>query len=133
MPQHPRARLTLEPLEARENPAAAWPVVPSAALTPPALPTGWTARTDDGSVMFQTAAGVGVGGTVGLVSAATSRVAGVVAYPQAVGGDNGAAVSLKADSLVPSFVFARGTNLTTDTPTYVAAVVTRGLTVQVWD
>jgi hypothetical protein len=132
MHHHPRARLTLEPLEARENPAA-WPVVTFDALTPPALPAGWTARTDDGSAVFQTAAGVGVGGTVGVVSSATSRVSGVTAYPQVVGGDNGAAVSLKADSLVPSFVFARGANLNTSTPTYVAAVVTRGLTVQVWD
>src|SRR4051812_41103501 len=106
MPHHPRARLTLEPLEARENPAAAWPLVTFDSLTPPALPAGWAVRTDDGSAMFTTAAGVGVGGTVGLVSAAMSRVSGLATYPQAVGGDNGAAVSLKADSLVPAFVFA---------------------------
>src|SRR3954454_1013660 len=133
MPPQPRALLRLEPLEVRENPAAAWPVVTFDTLTPPALPDGWVAKSTDGSAVFQTAAGVGVNGTTGLVSSAVSRVSALAAYPQAVGADNGAAVSLKADSLVPAFVFARGANLDTATPTYVAAVVTRGLKVQVWD
>src|SRR5689334_7812965 len=100
MQRHPRARLTLEPLEPRENPSG-WPVVTFDTLTPPALPDGWAAHTTDGSAVFQTAAGVGVGGTVGVVSSTpSSRVGGIVADPDAVGPDNGAAVSLKADSLV---------------------------------
>jgi hypothetical protein len=47
--------------------------------------------------------------------------------------DTGAAVLIKADSLIPAFVFARGSNLTTSTPSYLAAVVTRGLKVELWE
>src|SRR5258707_1177106 len=104
------ARPALEPLEARENPAA-WPLETFDQLAPPALPALWSAWSSDSTTVFQSAAGVGVGGSVGVVSSGGSRTSGLTWYPLQVSGDNGAAVSIKADSLVPTFVFTRGTNL----------------------
>ena len=71
--------------------------------------------------------GSGLDGSNALVTSAGSRTAGLTWTGTPVIGDTGAAISLKADSLVPAFVFARGSNLDTpSTPTYLAAVVTRG-------
>ena len=128
----PRTHLTLESLEAREVPAAP-PVLFSEtfnSVTPPALPPGWTTWTSDGTTAFTTAAGVGTSGTPGVVSNASSHTAARAEYPQTVSGDTGAAVSLQPTSLVPVYVFARGTNVNTGSASYLAAVVTRGLSVQ---
>jgi hypothetical protein len=126
----PRRSLSLEVLEARENPATLFTETFNAAAFP-ALPAGWSTWSNDGTAPFSTAAGQGVGGTGALTSSAGSRTAGLAWYPQAVSADTGAAVTLAATSLVPTYVFARGNNL--DDPgarTYLAAVVTRGLHVQ---
>lgn len=128
MPHPPRARIVLEALETRENPSGS--IETFDAVTLPALPADWGEWASDGTDVFRTTAGQGVGGSVGVVSAAGSRTAGLMWHPQAVSGDTGAAVTVKADSLVPAFVFARGSALGTDAPTYLAAVVTRGLTVE---
>lgn len=125
----PRTRLALETLETRENPstlfAESFDSVPV-----PALPTGWTAWSSDGTAAFATAAGTGLGGTTALRSEAGSRTQALAWHPQVVSGDTGAAVSLRADSLVPAFVFARGNDLGTASASYLAVVVTRGLTVR---
>ena len=126
MPQ-PRTRLSLESLEARENPAVLFTETFDT-LTPPALPAGWAAT--NGTAVFTTTAGSGVGGTAGLVSNASSRTAGMTWHPQTVSGDTGAAVSLQINSLVPVYVFARGNDLGSATQSYLAAVVTRGVSVQ---
>jgi hypothetical protein len=124
-----RTRLALEPLEDRENPATLF-TESFDQVAAPALPAGWKTWSSDGTAAFATAAGVGVGGSEGLISSAGSRTAALAWYPQAGSGDTGAAVSLRADSLVPVFVFARGTALDTSNRSYLAAVVTRGLQVQ---
>ncbi|HEY1186630.1 MAG TPA: hypothetical protein VGE74_03185, partial [Gemmata sp.] len=125
----PRTRLAFEPLEARENPS---PLFTETFDTqaPPTLPTGWATWASDGTPVFTGASGAGANGTPGVLSQAGSRTSALAWYPQAVPADTGAAVSLRADSLVPAFVFARGADLDTSTPSYLAAVVTRGLKVQ---
>jgi hypothetical protein len=130
-PRSPRARLSVESLEPRENPAGG-PVETFDQAAPPTLPSGWVGWSNDGADVFQTAAGTGVGGSVGLVSSAGSRTAGLAWSPAAASADTGAAVSVKVDSLVPTFVFARGTNLGARGESYLAAVITRGVQVELW-
>jgi hypothetical protein len=125
---HPRTRLSLEHLEVRENPATLFSETFDS-LAPPALPAGWTAWSSDGTAAFASAA-QGANGTNGLVTAGGSRTAALAWHPQTVPADTGAAVSVRADSLVPALVFTRGTNLDTADRSYLAAVVTRGVNVQ---
>jgi hypothetical protein len=126
-----RPRLQVEFLEAREVPDGSPITETFDALVPPALPAGWGRWSSNGTTVFTTAAGQGVGGSVGLVSSSpSSRTAALAWFGTAVPGDTGAALSVKADTLVPMFVFARGSNLDTSAPNYLAAVVTRGLKVE---
>ncbi len=129
----PRVRppLRLERLEDRENPA---PLLPAenfdAAAT---LPTGWAAWSGDATGSTAVSAGLGVGGSNAVTSVGQSKSATRTWNTRAVDADTGAAVSVFADGLIPAVVFARGQNLNTTTPSYVAAVVTRGLTVELWE
>ncbi len=125
----PRTRLHFEPLEARENPSTLFAENFDTAVAP-ALPTGWTMWSSSGAPVFTTSAGTGLGGTAALRSEADSRTAALAWAPQTVSGDTGAAASIFANSLVPTFVFARGQNLTEGNRSYLAAVVTRGLNVR---
>ena len=122
-----RARISVETLEPRETPSATTETFDF--TTPPALPNGWATWSSDGTAAVGTAAGLGVGGSGALVTSGTSRTAARAWTPDTVGGDTGAAATLKLDSLVPAYVFARGSNLNSATPTYLAAVVTRGVKV----
>ena len=124
-----RPRLQVEFLEAREVPDGS-PTETFDSLTPPALPAGWGSWSNDSSLIFATASDQGVGGSNALTSSVASRTSGLTWFGTTVSGDTGAAVSLKADSLVPAFAFARGSNLNSATPSYLAAVVTRGLHVE---
>ena len=125
MPKHPRARLHLEYLEARENPSGLAETFD--AIVPPALPAGWAAWSNNDSAVSSTAAGKGVGGSVGLVLTGGSTTAGRAWSSEAQPADTGAASSVRLDSLIPAYVFARGTGLGSTTPSYLAAVVTRGV------
>lgn len=125
---HPRTRLSLEALEARENPTTLFTETFDT-LSPPALPSGWTTWSSDGTAVFASSA-QGVGGTKGLTTSAGSRTAALAWHPQTVSADTGAEASIRADSLVPTFVLARGNDLDTANRSYLAAVVTRGLSVQ---
>ncbi|MBP3957872.1 hypothetical protein J8F10_21675 [Gemmata sp. G18] len=125
----PRTYLSFETLEARENPAPLFTETFNA-LTPPALPTGWTSWASDGTTAFTSSTGQGADGSIGLVSSTGSRTSAMTWYPDTLPADTGAEVSLKIDSLVPVYVFARGTNLDSSDRSYLAAVVTRGLKVQ---
>jgi len=125
MPRPIRVRLRPEQLESRENPAGA--IESFDAIATPALPSGWQEWSNDGSNVFDTKAAVGLGGTVGLTATAGSRTAGLAWNGSAVTGDTGAAASVKLDSLAPTFVFARGSNLVSPAPTYLSATITRGV------
>jgi hypothetical protein len=132
MPRPASVRLSLEPLETRENPSI---LVSEAfdAVAPPALPVGWAAWSSDGSSVFRTAAGLGTGGTNALVSQAGSRTTGLTWGwgTQLIPADATVSASIKLDTLVPESLFTRGQNLGTPTPSYLAAVVTRGVSVQI--
>ena len=129
MPPIPRLRLALEHLEPRETPSAT--ITESFnATSPPALPAGWGEWSNDGSDVFQTTPGQGVDGSGGVTSSAGSRTRGLAWYPQTASGDATVSASVKVDSLVPTFVFARGTGLGTLSPSYLAAVVKRGVAVE---
>ncbi len=95
----------------------------------PALSNGWNQWSNDGSTVFTVSAGQGSTGSGEVVSTGGSATAGLAwqTQPQPVG----TAISAEVDltSLVPTFVFADGSNLGTSTPSYLAAVVTRGANV----
>ncbi|MFO0824879.1 MAG: hypothetical protein U0792_17465 [Gemmataceae bacterium] len=125
--------LRIEHLEDREVPSAS-PITETFDTTAtPALPSGWTRWSSDGTPVFTTAAGQGVASSIGLVTNATSGTSALTWSTQAVSQNDGVAATLWADSLIRSFVFTRGTNLGTKTPSYLAAVVTRGLHVELWE
>ncbi len=124
-----RPRLSVESLESREVLASSITETFNSAITP-ALPADWHRWVSDGSTGFSTAPGLGLEGSNALVTDGTSRTAALAWSSKLVGGNDAVEVSVRADTLVPVFVFARGSNLATQTPTYLAAVVTRGLTVQ---
>ncbi len=125
-----RTPLALEALETRETPAILFTETFDT-VTPPALPNGWNTWASDGFAVFATAANKGPDGSIGLISqAVSSRTSSMAWYPESVKADTGSAISLRADSLVPVYVFARGSDLETSSRSYLAAVVTRGLKVQ---
>jgi Big-like domain-containing protein len=123
-----RSRLQVEFLEAREVPSA--PTETFDSLVPPSLPGGWGRWSNTTTDIFSTVTGLGVDGTNALVGTAGSRGGGRTWFGSPVSADTGAEISIKADTLIPVSVFARGTNLDGSTPTYLAAVVTRGLKVE---
>jgi hypothetical protein len=126
----PRPRLFVEELEAREVPDGNPIIENFDSSTPPALPSGWGKWSSDGTVGFDTAASQGVGGSVALQTVGNSNTAALAWYGQTEPGDSSVSVSVHATSLIPTFVFARGSNLNTSTPSYLAAIVTRGVSVQ---
>lgn len=127
-----RRHLQVEHLEAREVPTVSV-IETFNSTTPPGLPSGWGQTSNQALPVFSTAADLGVNQSGALLATASSRTAGLTWHSQPVTADTGAAVLIKADSLIPAFVFARGSNLTTSTPSYLAAVVTRGLKVELWE
>src|SRR5438094_1142669 len=122
-----RAHIAVECLEARETPS----VETFNQVVVPALPSTWSEWSNDGANVFATAAAQGIAGSIGAVSSAGSRTTGLAWSSQKVSGDTGAAALVKLDSLSPALVFARGSNLGTTAPSYVAAVITRGVNVSV--
>src|SRR5262245_22195695 len=129
---YPRVRLALEPLEARENPAPLFTETFDS-VTPPALPPGWTETSNDRSDVFRTATAEGLDGSNAVLSLAGSRTSGLAWHPQKVPADAGLAVTVKLDTLVPASIFTRGNNLGTSSQSYLAAVVTRGVKVELWE
>ena len=129
MSKSARSRLQVEFLEAREVPDGS-PIETFNSVSPPELPAGWGQWSNNSADIFSTAAGKGVDGTTGLIATAGSRGGGRAWSGSPVSADDGAAVSVKADTLIPTSVFTRGANLDTSTPTFLAAIVTRGLKVE---
>lgn len=132
MSQPSRPNLRVESLEAREMPSVSI-IERFDTVSPPELPPGWQRWSNNGATVFTTSVDDGYARSGGLLSTGNSRTRGLAWYGQEFNGDTGAAAFVKADSLIPSFVFARGTDLGTSTPSYLAAVVTRGLKVELWE
>jgi hypothetical protein len=127
MTHSPRSRLKVERLECRDLPSSIAQSFDSTALT--ALPSGWAQWSNDGSTVFAATAGQGVNGSVGIVSSGGSQTAGLAWPTQIEPGETAVSAEVDLTSLVPTFVFADGTNLGTSTPSYLAASVTRGASV----
>ncbi|MFL5340745.1 MAG: hypothetical protein ACJ8F7_11390 [Gemmataceae bacterium] len=123
------ARLSVEALEAREVPAAPWQVQDFEQSTLGALPTGWAQHDSDPATTFLTTAPQ-LGSGNGLQTAGSSASESRAWLNTAVPPDARVSASVYLDSLIPAEVIARGQNLDTDTPTYYAVAVSRGLQVQ---
>jgi hypothetical protein len=129
MRQTPSALLRLECLESREVPAGMVETFDSTA--PPLLPDNWSSSNEPAAT-FRTASSAGINGSIGLLSSATSSRSGGWTGPQiALPADTAVAASVLANTLVPVYVFVRGTNMDSATPSYLAVSVTRGLNVEV--
>lgn len=124
-----RTSLSVLALETRDVPTGLTDTFDTPGAT---LGAAW-AEWSSGADVFTVASGAGVGGTPGVVSDGTSLAAGRAWRTETVSADTGAAVRVKLDSLVPTLLFARGSNLDTAAPSYVAVSITRGATVQVLD
>ncbi|HEX4611294.1 MAG TPA: Ig-like domain-containing protein [Urbifossiella sp.] len=127
-----RTILAVHPLEPRDVPAGFTDSFNTPGATPGA---GWDEWSSTGTDLISVAAGTGFGGTSGAVSNGTSTGAGLAWWtdPATASAATGASAKVKLDSLVPTLLFARGTNLDTSAPSYVAVAITRGASVQVWD
>ena len=125
-----KVRLSVEPLEARDVPAAPWALETFDSGTPGSLPAGWTQTGSDLAPSFQIAPGQGLGSPAGLISAGGSDTASRAWMVAPFDADVQVRTAVYLNSLAPAAVFVRGQNLDTDAPTYYSVAVTRGMDVQ---
>jgi hypothetical protein len=127
--RQPHTRLSLEYLEARENPTGGI-TEPFDAVTAPTLPGGWAYWANDGSQQFITSRLHSTSGANALASLGSrtteSRFWATAAQP----GDSTVAASVRSDTPTPIDLYARGQNLNTAAPSYLAATVRGGGTVE---
>ena len=130
-PPHARTALrpALEQLEQRENPST-WLTEGFDAVAAPALPSGWAGWANDGQQQFITSRLVTASGPNSLASLGSptteARFWTQTEYPA----DYGAAVSVRSVASAPLELLARGRNLDTAKPDYLAAVVRTDGTVE---
>ena len=114
-------RRTLEQLEARENPSVTWAGESFEGIAAPKLPTDWATWSNDGEPQFITSKLTALSGTNSLASLGSasnsSRLWNRATYP----GDYGAALSLRAGAAIRMDVLARGSQLDSTRPSYLAA------------
>jgi hypothetical protein len=128
-----RPALTVETLERRDLLSAAPGQVTLLAQEPfdktaaGALPSGWSQWSSQAA--FTVSSGTGASGSSGLVSSGDSGQA-ARAWVTSKPADVRASADVFVNSLVPSQVFVRGSNLDTTRPTYYSVSVTRGLDVR---
>jgi hypothetical protein len=125
-----RTSLAVHQLESRDTPTG---FLDTFDTPSPTLGTGWAEWSADGGDVLTVAAGAGLNGSPGVVSDGTSLSAGRAWRTAASPADTGVAVRVKLDSLVPTLLFARGTDLDAASANYLAVSVGRGATVQLWD
>lgn len=128
--RRPAFRPDLVRLEARENPSAVWTDEGFDNLTAPALPAGWSNWASDGQTQYitsklQTASGPNALASLGN-SSIQSRTWTTTSYPA----DYGAGASVRSNAPAALEVIARGSNLNSTAPTYLAAAVATGGGVQ---
>src|SRR5260221_9015632 len=125
------ARLALERLEGREVPAATpWQVESFEQAAAGALPSGWAQHNSDPLAVVQATTAVAQASAVGLGMSGSSVSESRAWLNAALPADAQVTASVYLDSLIPAQIIARGQNLDTDTPTYYAVSVTRGLQLQ---
>src|SRR5262245_26196678 len=129
--QRPTAQLAVERLEGRVVPATnPWLVESFEQSAAGGLPSGWAQHDSDPAGSVQATTAVAQASSVGLQASGSSLSESRAWLATALPSDVQVSVSIYLDSLIPAKVIARGTNLDSDSPTYYAVSVTRGLQVQ---
>ena len=118
-------RPSLEHLETRENPSnlfsESFDLVPA-----PRLPSGWTNWSNSGDQQFITSRLQSTSGPNALASLGNRTTEARMWVNSTFAADAGAAASVRSDTVVPIELIARGQNLNSATPSYLAAVVRTG-------
>jgi len=125
-----RVRLSVEVLEEREVPSAFLATESFDQLSPPALPSGWSVWTSDGTAGYATSSARALSGSKSLASTAISSTSTRFWNDSLAGADTGVRASIFTDGLVPTQLLARGSDLDSTTPNYYAVTVTRGLQIE---
>lgn len=124
------APLRAEFLDRRDLPSAP-PVVDFEQVAPPATPDGWSVWADASppaaTPAYATSAARPLSGTQSLVGRASSGTTARFWRDAPETADLRVSASVFADSLVPTQVLARGSDLGTASPTFYSVSVTRGL------
>ncbi len=120
----------LERLEPRENPSGGLPAEGFEQVSAPVLPTGWNLWASDGQQQFITTRLQASEGRQSLASLGSSRVAARYWSQTTVGPEVGFAASVHSSTPAPVQVIVRGAALDTTAPSFVAAVVRNGGTVE---
>ncbi len=94
------------------------------------LPAGWTQGSSEGAASFRISPQTALTLPNGLLSSGGSKVTARAWFEQPCSADVQVSAAVYLSSLIPAHVLARGTDLHTTAPSYYAAVVTRGLEVQ---
>ncbi len=114
-------RRTLEQLEARENPSVTWASESFEGLAPPKLPADWATWSNDGEPQFITTKLAAVSGTNSLAALGSTSISSRLWNRAIFPGDYGAALFLRAGSAIRIDVLARGSQLDSTHPSYLAA------------
>src|SRR6266851_33431 len=125
------ARLKVERLESRVVPTTApWMLETFEQSAIGVLPSGWGQHSSDPSATIQTTTTQAQASTAGLQSSGTSSATSLAWLNNSVPADAQVSASVYLDTLIPAQIIARGQNLDTDTPSYYAVSVTRGVQLQ---
>lgn len=115
-------RPRFETLEARENPATLF-AESFDTLKTPATPAGWQSWVNDSSYPYITTGLAASSGKTSLASLGGLGTSSRFWNTTLVAGDSGAAASVQSGNPAPAGVIARGQNLNTAAPSYLAALV----------
>ena len=129
----PALRATLEQLEARENPSVTWAGETFDALSAPALPQGWSGWSSDGQQQYITTKLDKLSGTTALASLGATSHASRFWNRSTFPGDYGAAFSIRAGTSARMDAIARGADLDTNKPSYVAAEFSGSRSVELFE
>src|SRR5262245_54296562 len=123
-------RLGFERLETRDVPASLWYAQNFDTTPLGSLPPNWSQWTSDAGPSFAASSDRALSAPESLRSSGISTRSALTWLNQAPPADSQVSASVLADSLVPMRLFVRGRNLQTGAPTYYAATLTRGLTLE---
>lgn len=125
-----RRRLGMERLETRDVPAGIWYQQNFDSTPIGATPNNWAQWANDGASAYSVSLERAVSGAQSLQSSGTSARTSVTWYNQSAPADLEVSANIYADSLIPVRLLIRGSNLNSATPTYYAATLTRGLSLE---
>jgi hypothetical protein len=124
-------RLGFERLETRDVPASLWYAQNFDTTPLGSLPANWSQWTNDAVPSFAASNDRSLSAPESLRSAGISSRMALTWLNQAAPADMQVSASIFADSLVPTRLFVRGSNLQTGAPTYYSVTLTRGLSIEV--